>query len=68
MTPDFNDWWDSNIVLPNNPYRESPIFWAWEGYNAALRDSIVACEEEARYENGQGAAACLVRVRALLPD
>ena len=35
----FNDWWNEGEVSPgNNPYRhESAAYWAWEGWQAAIR-------------------------------
>ena len=38
MTEDFNKWWDSEGIAEDNSYREgSPVFWAWEGWQAALK-------------------------------
>jgi len=38
MTEDFNKWWDSDGIAEDNSYREaSPVFWAWEGWHAALK-------------------------------
>jgi hypothetical protein len=37
----FNDWWDSDSLVEDNPFRrESPAFWAWEGWNAAMEVGI----------------------------
>jgi hypothetical protein len=37
MTEEFNKWWDSEGIAEDNSYREgSPVFWAWEGWQAAL--------------------------------
>lgn len=36
----FNDWWNSPVTIHNedNPYRlRSPAYWAWEGWQAAIR-------------------------------
>jgi|694.fasta_scaffold40703_9 hypothetical protein len=34
----FNDWWDSNIMPPSNPFAEgSAAYWAWAGWQAAQR-------------------------------
>lgn len=36
MTSEFNQWWNSDEMAQANPYREnSPIWWAWEGWQAA---------------------------------
>ena len=38
MTEDFNKWWDSDGIAEENSYREgSPVFWAWEGWQAAVK-------------------------------
>ncbi len=38
MTEDFNKWWNSDGIAEENSYREgSPVFWAWEGWQAALK-------------------------------
>ena len=38
MTEDFNKWWDSDELDEDNPYtRATPAFWAWEGWQAALK-------------------------------
>lgn len=38
MTEDFNKWWDSDELDEDNPYElESALFWAWEGWRAALK-------------------------------
>lgn len=39
VVPDeFNAWWDGYLDDRKNPYREdSPIYWAWEGWKAAMK-------------------------------
>ena len=38
MTEDFNKWWDSDELDEDNPYElESALFWAWEGWQAAVK-------------------------------
>jgi hypothetical protein len=38
MTPEFNEWWDSVPLTADNPYqKETPIYWAWEGWQAARK-------------------------------
>jgi hypothetical protein len=38
MTEDFNKWWDSEGIAEDNSYREgSPVFWAWEGWQAGVK-------------------------------
>jgi len=40
MTDAFNRWWNSDGVVEDNPYgRDTPAFWAWEGWQAALTKS-----------------------------
>ena len=35
---EFNAWWDGDLDDSKNPYREdSPIYWAWEGWKAAMK-------------------------------
>jgi hypothetical protein len=50
MTEDFNKWWDSDGLVEGNPYgRNTPAFWAWEGWQAgaaAERERILEmCKE-----------------------
>jgi len=35
MTEDFNKWWNTDGLVEDNPYtRDTPAFWAWEGWQA----------------------------------
>ena len=44
MTEEFNKWWDSDGVVEDNPYgRDTPAFWAWEGWQAAMKAEREAC-------------------------
>jgi len=58
MTEDFNKWWDSDAVtrdascgrwdadnIPkNNPYSvDTPVYWAWEGWQAGVDAEREAC-------------------------
>ena len=41
----FNEWWNADNVIMNNPYKEySPAYWAWEGwcagYDAGVQEGI----------------------------
>jgi hypothetical protein len=37
MTEDFNKWWNSDGLIEDNPYeRDTPAFWAWEGWQAGV--------------------------------
>jgi hypothetical protein len=38
MSDQFNSWWNSDELLMDNPYRkDSPAYWAWEGWCAAVK-------------------------------
>lgn len=44
MSKDFNDWWNADSLVEDNPFRrESPAFWAWEGWNAGVAAEREAC-------------------------
>ena len=35
MTEEFNKWWNTDGLVEDNPYtRDTPAFWAWEGWQA----------------------------------
>jgi hypothetical protein len=38
MTEEFNKWWDEDdLTTQGNPYTYgTPVYWAWEGWQAAL--------------------------------
>lgn len=37
---EFDEWWDADRLTQTNPYRkDTPIWWAWEGFQAALAHS-----------------------------
>ena len=41
MTPEFNRWWDADELTQTNPYTEdTPVWWAWEGWQAAQRARV----------------------------
>jgi hypothetical protein len=47
MTPEFNEWWDAGDLLAENPYSpETPIYWAWEGWQAARKREWVGLTDE----------------------
>jgi hypothetical protein len=34
----FDEWWNSDILSEDNPFsKESPAYWAWEGWQAHQR-------------------------------
>jgi hypothetical protein len=47
MTPEFNEWWDAGDLLAENPYSpETPIYWAWEGWQAARKREWVGLTDD----------------------
>jgi hypothetical protein len=38
---DFNEWWDSDIPITSPFRRGSPAYWAWAGWQAALREQAM---------------------------
>jgi hypothetical protein len=51
MTPRFNEWWDSDKLMDENPYTAgTPIWWAWEGWAAGAKDEREACARLAATE------------------
>tara|TARA_R110000822_G_scaffold92140_12_gene212141 strand:+ start:1339 stop:1605 length:267 start_codon:yes stop_codon:yes gene_type:complete len=37
MSKDFDNWWNADSLVEDNPFRrESPAFWAWEGWHAGV--------------------------------
>ena len=39
---EFFEWWDSDYDDSNNPYRkESPLYWSWAGWEAAVRVNAI---------------------------
>jgi hypothetical protein len=39
---DFNEWWDSDIPITSPFRRGSPAYWAWAGWQAALREHAIS--------------------------
>jgi hypothetical protein len=49
MKEEFNNWWNSDELLKDNPYRiYTPAYWAWEGWCAAVKAEREACAAIAR--------------------
>jgi len=68
MTEEFNQWWNSESLNTDNLYRkDSPAYWAWEGWQAGVKAEREACAkvvEQAGMDGyGTTAAALLVRER-----
>ena len=39
---EFGDWWNGDYDDSKNPYREgSPAYWAWAGWEAAVRVNAI---------------------------
>lgn len=37
----FDEWWNADSLVEGNPFRrESPAFWAWEGWHAGHEAGI----------------------------
>ncbi len=40
----FNRWWNADGLIEDNPFtRDTPAFWAWEGWVAGVRAEREAC-------------------------
>lgn len=47
----FNEWWNSDGIAEENAYREgSPVFWAWEGWQAAMKEKRKPLMTDEEYE------------------
>jgi hypothetical protein len=64
MTEDFNKWWNSDGIAEENSYREgSPVFWAWEGWQAAVKAEREACAKLAYELTSYEGIADAIRAR-----
>ena len=42
----FSDWWDVGVDGEDNPYnKDTPAFWAWEGWLAGRAAEREACKQ-----------------------
>jgi hypothetical protein len=71
LDKEFNEYWDSNEGLDDNPYElESALFWAWEGWQAGVKREREACAKlcediDNEYEGEDELAAwCAAAIRA----
>jgi hypothetical protein len=67
MKEEFNNWWNSDDLLKDNPYRkDSPAYWAWEGWCAAVNAEREACADDCVKQalRGGWAADCADAIRA----
>jgi hypothetical protein len=40
----FDEWWDSEPLIADNIYpQDTPVYWAWEGWQAAMKAEREAC-------------------------
>lgn len=52
MTPEFNKWWDKDLLTEDNPYEEgTPAFWAWEGWLAGVKAEREACARICQHQS-----------------
>lgn len=50
MTPEFDDWWDSDLSFTDNPFTDdTPAYWAWEGWQAGVKAEREACAKVSDY-------------------
>jgi len=50
MTEEFNRWWDADELTQTNPYADdTPVWWAWEGWQAAQRSYAREAPARAAY-------------------
>jgi len=44
MNEAFSKWWNSDGLVEDNPFnRDTPAFWAWEGWQAGVAAEREAC-------------------------
>lgn len=44
MIQEFNQWWNKDDLTNDNLYRkDTPMYWAWEGWQAGVRAEREAC-------------------------
>lgn len=56
MTDAFNRWWNAEELVEGNPYnKDTPAYWAWAGWHAAFKNSVMTDEEyeQAMADEGQ---------------
>ena len=51
MTEEFNKWWDSEPLIADNIYpQDTPVYWAWEGWQAAMKANRKPLMTDEEYE------------------
>jgi hypothetical protein len=69
MNQEFNDWWNGDVLSGHNPFgKDTPAFWAWEGWVAGVKAERDACAKlaEEPYEftsNEANRIASAIRAR-----
>jgi len=64
MNQEFNSWWNADDMTNDNPYREdSPAFWAWEGWCAAVKAEREACAKVCEEPGWNAANWCAKKIR-----
>ena len=49
MSNAFNDWWNGDNLTKDNPFgKDTPAFWAWEGWVAGVKAEREACAKLAQ--------------------
>lgn len=44
MNEQFNNWWNGNDLTTDNPFgKDTPAFWAWEGWIVGVKAEREAC-------------------------
>ena len=69
IPPGFNDWWDGEVEHPENPFeKDTPAYWAWEGWMAGSAAEREACaqivEAVDSHANPMTANDCAAAIRA----
>jgi hypothetical protein len=68
MIQEFNQWWNKDDLTNDNLYRkDTPMYWAWEGWQAGARAEREACAkvcEEASEKGSSVADWCAANIRA----
>jgi hypothetical protein len=64
----FNRWWNDDGLIEDNPFsRDTPAFWAWEGWQAGVAAEREACAKVCEAEGERVDASwvsCAAAIRA----
>ena len=68
LSKEFNEWWDSDELVENNPFNtDTAMFWAWEGWQAGVKREREACAKVCETEGERVDASwvsCAAAIRA----